>query len=118
MHCQQGGEVCACFGHLGCLEGVPIGLGKFWAVWCRAGLMGRSNRPQAVSCVVGGLTAWGRWSNRPGQSEQVFALCCIPGLHCCIGSGGVCFGSGGAGICAGGALCGVRAMVRWFALFV
>jgi hypothetical protein len=27
--------------------------------------------------VVGGLTAWGRRSNRPGQSEQVFALCCI-----------------------------------------
>jgi hypothetical protein len=31
-----------------CLEGVPIGSGKFCAVWCRAGLMGRSNRPQAV----------------------------------------------------------------------
>jgi hypothetical protein len=27
--------------------------------------------------VVGGLTAWGRRSNRPGQSEQVFARCCI-----------------------------------------
>jgi hypothetical protein len=27
--------------------------------------------------VVGGLTAWGRRSNRPRQSEQVFALCCI-----------------------------------------
>jgi hypothetical protein len=49
--------------------------------------MGRSNRPQAVSCVEGGLTAWGRRSNRPGQSEQFFALCCIPMLHCCIGSG-------------------------------
>jgi hypothetical protein len=34
--------------------------------------MGRSNRPQAVSCVVGGLTAWGRRSNHPGQSEQFF----------------------------------------------
>jgi hypothetical protein len=75
--------------------------------------MGRSNHPQAVSCVVGGLTAWGRRSNRPGQSEQFFALCCIPRLHCCIGSGGVCFGSGGACICVGGALCGVRALVRW-----
>jgi hypothetical protein len=33
--------------------------------------------------VEGGLTAQSRWSNHPGQSEQVFALCCIPGLHCC-----------------------------------
>jgi hypothetical protein len=39
-------------------EGVPIGSGKFCAVWCRAGHMGRSNHPQAVSCVVGVLTAW------------------------------------------------------------
>jgi hypothetical protein len=51
--------------------------------------------------VVGGLTAWSRRSNRPGQSEQVFAFCCIPVLNCCICSGGVCFGSGGACICAG-----------------
>ena len=61
----------------------------------------------------GGLTApqavrsQGMRSNRPGQSEQVFALCCIPILHCCIGSGGVCFGSGGACMCAGGAICDV-----------
>jgi hypothetical protein len=48
--------------------------------------------------VVGGLTAWGSRSNRPGQSEQVFALCCSPVLHCCI--------------FAGGALCGVRSLVR------
>jgi hypothetical protein len=60
--------------------------------------------------MVGGLTAWLRRSNRPGQSEQNFALRCIPVLHCCIGSGGVSFGSGGACICAGGALCGVRAL--------
>jgi hypothetical protein len=37
--------------------------------------------PQAVKCVVGGLTAWGRRSNRPGQSEQfllfVAFTCCI-----------------------------------------
>jgi hypothetical protein len=57
--------------------------------------MGRSNRPQAVRRSAGGLTALYRWSNRPGQSEQFFALCCIPVLHCCICSGGVCFGSGG-----------------------
>jgi hypothetical protein len=31
-----------------CLEGVPIGSGNFSAVWCRAGHMGRSNRPKAV----------------------------------------------------------------------
>jgi hypothetical protein len=37
--------------------------------------------------------------------------------HCCIGSGGVCFGTRGACICAGGALCGVRALDWWFALF-
>jgi hypothetical protein len=101
-----------------CLEGVPIGSGKFLAVWCRAVLLGRSNRPQAVRSSAGGLTALCRLSNRPVHVEQVFALCCIPVLHCCIGSGGVCFGSGGACICAGGALCGVRALVRWFALFV
>jgi hypothetical protein len=71
--------------------------------------MGRSNRPQAVRCVVGSLTAWGRRSNCPGQSEQFFALCCFPVLNCCICSRGVCFGLGGACICAGGALCGVRA---------
>jgi hypothetical protein len=94
-----------------CLEGVPIGSGIFWAVWCRAGHMGWSNRhPGGQFC--------GRHSNRPRQSEQFFALCCIPVLHCCIGSGGVCFGLGGACICAGGALCGVRVLVRWFALFV
>jgi hypothetical protein len=58
-----------------------------------------------------------RRSNHLGQSEQDFALCCIPVLHCCIGSGGVCFGSGGACICAGGALCVVRALDWWFALF-
>jgi hypothetical protein len=73
--------------------------------------------PQAVRCVVSGLTAWCRRSNHPWQSEQFIALCCILVLHCCIGSGGVCFGSGGACICARGALCGVRALVWWFALF-
>jgi hypothetical protein len=71
----------------------------------------------SLTAPTGGLTALYRRSNRPGQSEQVFALCCIPALHCYICSGGVCFGSGGAWICAGGALCGVRALVRWFALF-
>jgi hypothetical protein len=90
------------------LEGVPIGLGNFWAVWCRVGHMGQSNRSQAVRCLVGGLTAYWRWSNRLGQSEQNFARCCIFVLHCCIGSEGVCFGSGGACICAGGAFCVVR----------
>jgi hypothetical protein len=43
----------------------------------------------------GSLTALCRRSNRPGLSEKIFALCCIPMLHCCICSGGVCFGSGG-----------------------
>jgi hypothetical protein len=101
-----------------CLEGVSIGSGKLWAVWCRAGFLGRSNRPHAVSCCQGGLTTLCRRSYRPGLSEQIFALCCIPVLHCCIGSGGVCFGSGGACICAGGAFCGAKALARWFALFV
>jgi hypothetical protein len=36
---------------------------------------------QAVSCVVGGLTAWGRRSNRPGQSEQFLLFVAFP---CCI----------------------------------
>jgi hypothetical protein len=37
---------------------------------------------QAVSCVVGGLTVWGRRSNCPGQSEQFFLL--FVALPCCI----------------------------------
>jgi hypothetical protein len=57
---------------------------------------------QAVRSQRGGLTAHGMRSNRPRQSELVFALCCIPLLHCCTGSGGVFFGPGGACICAGG----------------
>jgi hypothetical protein len=102
--------------------------GSFWKVFhlvrenfeqFGAGLVtwGGLTAPQAARCVVGGLTAWWRRSNHPGQSEQIFALCCIPVLHCCICLGEVCFGSGGACICAGGALCGVRALVWWFALF-
>jgi hypothetical protein len=41
---------------------------------------GRSNRPPSGQM-------FGMRSNRPGQSEQVFALCCIAMLHCCNGSG-------------------------------
>jgi hypothetical protein len=104
-------------GTWGHLEGVPIGSDNFWKVWCRAGLMGRSNRPQAVRWQVGGLTAQCRRSNRPRQGEKDLAPCCIPMLHRCIGSGGVCFGSGGACICAGGALCVIRALVWWFVPF-
>jgi hypothetical protein len=59
----------------------------------------------AGSVSWGGLTAQCKRTNCHGQSEQDFALCCIPVLHCCIGSGEVCFGSGGVCICAGGALC-------------
>jgi hypothetical protein len=44
------------------LEGVPIGSGKFLVVWCRDGLLGRSNRPEAVRSHRGGLTALGRVS--------------------------------------------------------
>jgi hypothetical protein len=72
---------------------------------------------KAVRWSASGLTALYRRSNRPGQCEQFFALCCIPVLYCCICSWGVCFVSGGACICAGGALCGVRVLARWFALF-
>jgi hypothetical protein len=43
------------------LEGVPIGSGKFWAVGCRAGLLGRSSRPP------GGQMRHMR-SNRPVQA--------------------------------------------------
>jgi hypothetical protein len=109
MHCQQGEKFVHDLGTWEHLEGVQSGSGSFWKVWCKAGLLGRSNRPQAVRSQRGGLTAQGRRSNHPGQSEQVFALCCIPMLHRCIGLGGVCFGSGGDCICAGGALCVVRA---------
>jgi hypothetical protein len=49
--------------------------------------------PQAVKCQAGGLTAQCRRSNRPGKSEQNFALCGILMLHCSIGSGGGCLGS-------------------------
>jgi hypothetical protein len=37
--------------------------------------------PQAVRSQRGGLTAQGRRSNRPGQSEQVFLFVAFP---CCI----------------------------------
>jgi hypothetical protein len=73
--------------------------------------------PKAVRSQRGGLTAQGRQSNRPGQSEQVFSLCCIPMLHHCIGSGGVCFGSGESCICAGGAVGVVPSLDWWFVLF-
>jgi hypothetical protein len=83
-----------------------------WAIFEQFGAgsatWGSLTAPQAVRCLVGGLTAYWRWSNRLGQSEQNFARCCISVLHCCIGSEGVCFGSGGACICAGGAFCVVR----------
>jgi hypothetical protein len=101
-----------------CLKGVQIGSGKFWVVWCRAGLLGRSNRPQAVGRSAGGLTALWRQSNRPGLSEKIFALCCIPVLHCCIGLGGSVLWLRGSMHMCRGALCGVWALVRWFVLFV
>jgi hypothetical protein len=69
----------------------------------------------AVLPPPGGEIPEGR-SNRPGQSEQVFALCCISMLHRCIGLGGECFGSEGACICVGGALCVVRALDWWLVL--
>jgi hypothetical protein len=37
--------------------------------------------PKAVRSGTGGLTALYMRSNRPGQCEQVFSLCCIPELH-------------------------------------
>jgi hypothetical protein len=61
--------------------------------------------PQAVRWVVGGLTTWWRRSNRPGQSEQNFDLCCFPVLHCCISSWGVCFAQGSLHMCRGRSLC-------------
>jgi hypothetical protein len=51
-----------------CLEGAPFGSGKFWAVWCRAGL----TAPRAVRWSAGGLTAWRRRSNRPWAEWAVF----------------------------------------------
>jgi hypothetical protein len=95
-------EVCACFGHLGVFGRCSNWFGQILSSLVQGRSLGRSNRPQAVSCGAGGLTALSRRSNRPGLGEQIFALCCIPVLHCCIGSGGVCFGLGGACICAGG----------------
>jgi hypothetical protein len=34
-----------------CVEGVQIGSGIFLVVWCRAGLLGRSNRPRRSVAV-------------------------------------------------------------------
>jgi hypothetical protein len=91
-----------------CLEGVPIGSGSFGAVWYKAGDLGRSNRPQAVRCVVGGLTALGR------VSRFLFFVafpCCIAAffrggvlwlrgsLHMCRGSSWWCL-SFGSVLCA------------------
>jgi hypothetical protein len=75
--------------------------------------MGRSNRPQAVRWSAGGLTALYRRSNRPGQSEQVFALCCIAAFvqgECALAQGELAYVQGGV-------FCGVRASLWWFALF-
>jgi hypothetical protein len=68
------------WGTLEHLEGVQIGSGSFWKVWCRAGLLGRSNRPLVVKCQVGSRTAQCWRFNCPRQSEQDFAPCCIPTL--------------------------------------
>jgi hypothetical protein len=46
--------------------------------------------PRAVRCVVASITTWCGQSNRPGQSEQVFALCCIAALvqgECALAQG-------------------------------
>jgi hypothetical protein len=67
---------------------------------------------QAVRSGTGGLTALYRRSNRPGQSEQVFALCCIPELHCCICSGGVCCGSGELFVVFGRCFGGLRSLLE------
>jgi hypothetical protein len=40
--------------------------------------LGRSNHPKKVRSHRGDLTALGMRSIRPGQSEQVFIICCIP----------------------------------------
>jgi hypothetical protein len=72
------------------LEGVPIGSGIFCAVWCRAG-----HNPQAVSRVVGGLTALGKVSSFCYLLHSCVALLhwfkgsvlCLRGrLHMCRGS--------------------------------
>jgi hypothetical protein len=64
-----------------CLKGVKTGSGKLWAVWCRAGLLGRSNRPQAVTCGAGGLTVLWRRSNRLGMLSSFLLFAAFP---CCI----------------------------------
>jgi hypothetical protein len=81
MHCQQGGEVCACFGHLGVFGRCSNWFGQILSSL----VQGRSHG--AVRCVEGGLTAWGRRSNRPGQSEQFLLFAALVQGECVLAQG-------------------------------
>jgi hypothetical protein len=93
-----------------CLEGVRIGSGKFWVVWCRASLLGRSNRPQAVRSSAGGLTALCMLS-----MFLLFAAfpCCIAALvqgECALAQGELAYVQGELFVVFELWLCGLRSL--------
>jgi hypothetical protein len=59
---------------------------------------------QAVSCVVGGLTAWGRRSNRPGKSEQFFLCVAFPCCIAALAQGECALAQGSLHMCRGSSL--------------
>jgi hypothetical protein len=81
MHCQQGGEVCACFGHLGVFVKCSNWFGQFLSSLVQGRSLG------AVRCGAGGLTALGMLSR-----FLLFATfpCCIAALvqgECALAQG-------------------------------
>jgi uncharacterized protein YbdZ (MbtH family) len=112
MHCQQAGEVWACFGLLNASRRFSSGLEPFLGF-----VVHRSDRSRSsvwpVRCAGPvymlsiGLT---------GQSWAVVAAL-FWDVVCMHSSRGSCIGSGGACMCAGGSLCGFRALDGWHMLF-
>jgi hypothetical protein len=73
---------------------------SFWKVWCRVGLLGQSNRPQAIRSQRGDLTALGKVS-------RIFLFvafpCCITALvqgECALAQGELAYVQGSSLCCS------------------
>jgi hypothetical protein len=119
MHCQQGGEVWACFGLLNASRWSSGGFEPFLgSVVHRSDWLRSPVWPVRVLVL---FTCWAPvWpvvsTGLTGQSWAVAAALFreVVHMHSYRGS---CIASGGACMCAGGALCGFWALVCWFVLF-
>jgi hypothetical protein len=75
MHYQQGGEVCACFGHLEVFGRCSNWFGQFFEQFSAEPVTwGGLTALQAVRCVAGGLIA-------PGMVSRILLFDAFP---CCI----------------------------------